>query len=189
MPENYPDLDGLTVRQLREFCRERKIAGYSKCPRKADLLAFIRDWIAQRPGDVESEEGGQQPQATDERSLDVAFPASAAGDGETPDVALADYQPAPTSGALELLPVAETNELVGKWLGCKLPHLLYSTNRGNCPTVFFPLRAPLVTNKNRPKALLLKQTVTRSHALGAIFAVRVWVLPIVLLLWAVQLQA
>ncbi len=36
-----PDLEGMTVVAIREFCREHKITGYSRYTRKASLIEFV----------------------------------------------------------------------------------------------------------------------------------------------------
>ncbi|AFY81239.1 hypothetical protein [Oscillatoria acuminata] len=36
-----PDLEGMTVAAIREFCREHKIKGYSRYSRKASLIEFV----------------------------------------------------------------------------------------------------------------------------------------------------
>ncbi|NER36211.1 MAG: hypothetical protein F6J93_19875 [Oscillatoria sp. SIO1A7] len=127
MKDSYPDLGGLTVRQLREFCKERKITGYSKCPRKADLLAFIREWIAENDGEIPSEVGGEAPQATEGQSPDVVSGNCAAGKPKTPDVAQQDLELSTTSGASELLPVTYSDDLAMRGLSRPFHHLLYNT--------------------------------------------------------------
>ncbi|MEM7348057.1 MAG: hypothetical protein AAF485_27825 [Chloroflexota bacterium] len=127
MSESYPDLSGLTVRQLRDFCKERKITGYSKCPRKADLLAFIRERIADCVGDRNCEAGDDAPQTTDVESLDVAEPARATAETETPDVAIDELVASTTSGVSELLLTAYPGE-IGVRGRERLSHFsLYST--------------------------------------------------------------
>lgn len=57
-----------TVRQLREFCRDYKVKGYSRLC-KADLLAFVLQWIARsgddRPGGACP--GDHPPRSGDDR--------------------------------------------------------------------------------------------------------------------------
>ena len=127
MSDNYPDLGGLTVRQLRDFCKERKITGYSKCPRKADLLAFIRERIAENKSDRPSEVGGDAPQITEGQCPDVVSGKVAAGQTETPDVAIDELVASTTSGVSELLLTAYPGEVAVRGRERLSHQSLYST--------------------------------------------------------------
>ena len=125
MNENCPELGGMTVRQLRDFCKERKITGYSKYPRKADLLAFIRESIAENDGDRPSEAGGDAPQITEGQCPDVVSGKVATGETETPDVAIDELVASTTSGVSEQLPVTYPDDLAVRGRERPSHHSLY----------------------------------------------------------------